>query len=90
MRECGALTRCTPQKTFYSRNIVFNESTMFTSDLSTNFTNNPETHNVHVEKVDDYVDAARPYAEIHLLLENLLMLCNLHRSLLLKAELGGR
>jgi hypothetical protein len=49
-----------PHKIFYSRNVVFNESIMFILDLSTNYTNqNPETHNVQVEKVDDNVDAAR-------------------------------
>jgi hypothetical protein len=45
-------------KIFYSRNIVFNESTMFTSDLSTSATNqNSESISVQVEHIDDNVFA---------------------------------
>jgi hypothetical protein len=45
-------------KAFYSRNVVFNESTMFTSDLSTNATNqNSENIGMHVEHIDDNVVA---------------------------------
>jgi hypothetical protein len=46
-------------KAFYSRNIVFNESTMFTSDLSTSATNqNSESISVQVEHIDDDVSAS--------------------------------
>jgi hypothetical protein len=49
-------------KAFYSRNVVFNESTMFTSDLSTSATNqNSESINVEVEHFDDDVTAP-PFA----------------------------
>jgi hypothetical protein len=45
-------------KTFYSRNVVFNESTMFTSDLSTSATKqNSESISMQVEHIDDDVDA---------------------------------
>ena len=44
------------QKTLLSRNVVFNESSMFTSDLSTSSINqNSETISVQVEHVDDNV-----------------------------------
>jgi hypothetical protein len=50
-------------KIFYSRNVVFNESTMLNSDLSTNATNqNSESISVQVEHIDDGV-AAPPSAE---------------------------
>jgi hypothetical protein len=55
---------CNPEahKAFYSQNIVFNESTMFTSDLSTSATNqNSESISVQVEHIDDDV-VAPPYA----------------------------
>jgi hypothetical protein len=46
-------------KSFYSRNIVFNESTMFTSNISTSATNqNSKSISVHVEHIDDYVAAS--------------------------------
>jgi hypothetical protein len=45
-------------KAFYSRNVVFNESTMFTSKLSTNATNqNSESISVQMEHIDDDVVA---------------------------------
>jgi hypothetical protein len=45
-------------KAFYSRNVVFNESTMFTLDLSTSATNqNSESISVEVEHIDDDVVA---------------------------------
>jgi hypothetical protein len=46
-------------KAFYSTNIVFNESTMFTLNLSTSATNQKlENINVEVEHIDD--DVATP------------------------------
>jgi hypothetical protein len=49
-------------KVFYSRNIVFDESTMFTSDLSTSATNQNSEHiSVQLENIDDDV-AAPPSA----------------------------
>jgi hypothetical protein len=48
-------------KAFYSRNVVFNESIMFTSDLSTSATNqNSESISVEVEHIDDDDVAATP------------------------------
>jgi hypothetical protein len=45
-------------KAFYSRNVVFNESTMSTSDLSTSATNqNSESISMHMEHIDDDVAA---------------------------------
>jgi hypothetical protein len=49
-------------KAFYSRNIVFNKSTMFPSDLSTSATNqNLESISVQMEHIDDDI-AAPPSA----------------------------
>jgi hypothetical protein len=49
-------------KSLYSRNVKFNESTMFTLDLSTSATNqNSESISVQLEHIDDDV-AAPPYA----------------------------
>jgi hypothetical protein len=52
------------EKAFYSRNIVFNESAMFTSDVSTSATNqNSESISVQVEHMGDVDDHAPPSAE---------------------------
>jgi transposase InsO family protein len=52
------------QKAFYSRNILFNESAMFISVVSTNATNqNSESISVQVEHVGDVDDHASPSTE---------------------------
>jgi hypothetical protein len=52
------------QKTFYSRNVVFNETVMFTFVVSTSTTNrNSESINVQVEHMGDVDDHAPPSAE---------------------------